>query len=76
LRLVRNPSERFQTSWNDNYKIRDLRRTTLVGGSSSDNEPATPPVNRQEPGAAVLKIFFKKITVGVTEKRRAAAQKK
>jgi len=29
LRLVRNPSERFQTSWNDNHKERDLRRTTL-----------------------------------------------
>ncbi len=30
LRLVRNPSERFQTSWNDNHKERDLSRTTLA----------------------------------------------
>jgi N12 class adenine-specific DNA methylase len=30
LRLVLNPSERFQTSWNDNHKERDLRNTTLV----------------------------------------------
>jgi hypothetical protein len=35
LRLVRNPSERFQTSWNDNHKERDLRRTTLGPDSSS-----------------------------------------
>jgi hypothetical protein len=26
---VGNPSERFQTSWNDNHKERDLRRTTF-----------------------------------------------
>jgi hypothetical protein len=30
LLLVRNPSERFQTSWNDNHKEKDLRRITLV----------------------------------------------
>jgi hypothetical protein len=28
-RQVRNPSERFQTSWNDDHKERDLRNTTL-----------------------------------------------
>jgi hypothetical protein len=40
LRLVRNPSERFQTSWNDNHKESDLRRTTLGGNILRYEGPA------------------------------------